>query len=252
MSTGIPPVRRLPHASLDADSRWRKATKIARLLQIDRTSGPLRVLEIGCGSGVIASYFAALETPSCEVHAIDVTDQRIVCEGFHFVRVGGPDLPYRNGSFDLVISNHVIEHVGEREAQHRHLAEIARVLRPSGTVYLAAPNRWMLVEPHYRLAFLSWLPRSWRSPYLKLSRKGLVYDCNPLSARQLEALFQATGFNARSLIVPALSEMVTLEPQKSRMAKLLRRLPTPWLEWISPWSPTLIYQLTPTRRTHEQ
>lgn len=238
-------MQRLPHAALDPDSRLRKATKIARLLRIEDRKGPLRILEVGCGSGMIASYFSTLESPKCEVHAVDVNDLRIVRTGYRFVRVEGVALPYPESSFDLVISNHVVEHVGERAAQQRHLEEIARVMRPSGTAYFAAPNRWMLVEPHYRLPFLSWLPRTWRSPYLKLSGKGTVYDCNPLSAGQLDTLFHSAGLSSRSLVAPALKEMMALEPERAGVAKLLGRVPAPWLERLAPWSPTLIYQLTP-------
>lgn len=37
----------------------------------------------------------------------------------------------------------------------------------------------MLTEPHYKLKFLSWSPRRWRSPYLRLMGKGTFYDCEP-------------------------------------------------------------------------
>ena len=66
----------------------------------------------------------------------------------------------------------MIEHVGDESAQLHHLAELRRVLSKAGIGYLAVPNRWMVVEPHYRIAFLSWLPRGWRSPYLRLLGKG--------------------------------------------------------------------------------
>ena len=89
-------------------------------------------------------------------------------------------MPFANASFDLVITNHVIEHVGEVNEQLQHLKEIARVLSSTGQCYLAVPNRWMLTEPHYRLKFLSWWPKKCRSSYLKLMGKGEFYDCEPL------------------------------------------------------------------------
>src|SRR3546814_18660903 len=97
-------------------------------------------------------------------------------------------LPFADDSFDVVLSNHVIEHVGEQPEQLAHLSELRRVLTPGGIGYLAVPNRWMLVEPHYRLAFLSWWPHAWRSPYLRLMRKGKFYDCEPLQLGQLETM----------------------------------------------------------------
>ena len=58
----------------------------------------------------------------------------------------GVELPFDDARFDVVISNHVIEHVGDEAAQHAHLREIRRVMKADGSAYLAVPNRWMLTE----------------------------------------------------------------------------------------------------------
>jgi len=233
---------RFPHASLDPSSRMQKAEKISRLLRLDRFAGPLRVLEIGCGSGVIANYFANLANPGCEVYAVDVNDQRIIKEGYHFSLVRSCELPFDPGSFDLVISNHVIEHVGDRDAQLLHLAEIARVMTDSGRAYLAAPNRWALVEPHYHLLFLSWLPQKMRSPYLRMSGKGKQYDCNPISEREFVRLFAEAELAAESLVASAVRELLALEAAP-RLLRTFARFPPRLLTRLSPWSPTLIFQL---------
>jgi ubiquinone/menaquinone biosynthesis C-methylase UbiE len=112
------------------------------------------LLEIGTGSGGIAHYFATHKSIRCDVAAVDVVDQRLLRDKFKFVLIEDTALPFANGSFDVVISNHVIEHVGNRDAQYHHLSEIHRVLKMDGVGYLAVPNRWMLVEPHYKLIFL--------------------------------------------------------------------------------------------------
>ena len=41
----------------------------------------------------------------------------------------GCALPFRDGAFDVVFSNSVIEHVGDAESQRRFAREVARVLR---------------------------------------------------------------------------------------------------------------------------
>src|SRR3546814_5510744 len=112
-------------------------------------------------------------------------------------------LPFADDSFDVVLSNHGIEHVGEQPVQLAHLAELRRVLTPGGIGYLAVPNRWMLGEPHYRLAFLSWWPHAWRSPYLRLMRKGKFYDCEPLQLGQLETMLDEAGFRYRNICIEA-------------------------------------------------
>src|SRR5579885_2212514 len=190
---------RQPHAVLDVESRRLKAIKIERLLGLRAPSRPLRLLEVGTGSGGIAHYFATHAELRIEVDAVDVVDNRLERDGFRFALVTDVALPFADGAFDIVITNHVIEHVGDRDAQLRHLREVKRVLRSDGVGYLAVPNRWQLVEPHYRLAFLSWLPRRLRSPYLRAMRKGEFYDCEPFAMRELERVLDTAGLRHRNL-----------------------------------------------------
>ena len=204
----------------------------------------LRVLEIGTGSGAIAHYFAVRSALDCDVEAVDVVDQRQIKGGYRFQRVDGIALPFESGVFDFVISNHVIEHVGARDQQQKHLCEIARVLRADGRAYLACPNRWQVVEPHFHLAFLSWLPRSLRSPYLRLFGKGNFYDCEPLSMPELERLLVAAKFDFQNACVPAIRMMLDVERRKSIVLGVVCRVPATWLESLRAISPTHIYLLT--------
>jgi SAM-dependent methyltransferase len=234
---------RHPHAVLDLPSRDRKAVKIERLLDLASRPQPLRILEIGTGAGGIAHYFAVHSTLRCDVTAVDVIDNRQVRDGYAFSLVQGVELPFAAASFDVVITNHVIEHVGDAGAQHRHLTEIHRVLKPNGVGYLAVPNRWMLTEPHFNLKFLSWWPHAWRTPYLKLMRKGAFYDCEPLQMKQLERMLAAADFRYRNLCVPALRETFEIERPASSITRLLRMLPDAVLTPFSRIIPTLIYRV---------
>ncbi len=174
---------RKPHAILDLPSRRAKGLKIERLLNLGGRSGHIRMLEIGVGSGGISHYFATHPSLDVEVEAVDVVDSRAVSDGYRFQQVDGTALPFADGQFDVVLTNHVIEHVGQRPAQLHHLQEIRRVMREDAVGYLAVPNRWRVVEPHYKLAFLSWLPHSLRSGYLRMMNRGNFYDCERLSER---------------------------------------------------------------------
>ena len=175
--------------SENSDSRIQKAQKIVALVGEERFHAARRVLEIGCGSGVIASTLATMGAPDLEVHAVDVVDSRIETGAYTFQLVDGTTLPYHDGQFDIVISNHVIEHVGQEAEQLEHLAEIRRVTAEGGSIYLAVPNRWRLIEPHYRLPLLSWLPHPACDLYVKWSGKGSHYDCEPLAHAEALALF---------------------------------------------------------------
>jgi SAM-dependent methyltransferase len=96
---------------------------------------------------------------------VDVTDQREVSDGFTFIELEGERLPFSDRSFDVVVSNHVIEHV--RDA-NMHLSEIWRVLKDDGLVYLATPNRFWPWEAHNMIPLLHYFPPSIFNYFLKL------------------------------------------------------------------------------------
>ena len=174
---------------------------------------------------------------------MDVCDNRQLHEGYAFQQVEGVDLPFEEASFDVVISNHVIEHVGDAQAQARHLSEIRRVMKPDGVGYLAVPNRWMLTEPHYRLKFLSWLPHAWRRPYLRWMGKGEVYDCEPLQMHELERMLAAAGLQYRNQCVEGWRATFEIERPTHWSNRVLQATPNALLNLLRPIIPTLIYQL---------
>lgn len=233
------------HATMNLVSRRSKAEKIEKLLQLRPLDRPLRLLEIGCGSGGITHYFATHPNLHCQVTGIDVADTRQISEGYTFQCVQGVQLPFDSGSFDAVISNHVIEHVGTAADQLLHLKEIRRVLAVSGSAYLAVPNRWMLTEPHYGLKFLSWWPRAWRSTYLELMGKGQFYDCEPLEMRTLESMLNVANLTWRNLSIEAWRITFDIERTDHWSTRLLRHTPDAALNPLRPIIPTLIYRLRP-------
>ena len=227
-------------------SRCSKARKVLALLgeAVPPSGGSL--LDIGAGSGWMSHFFA--ELAGLSVTAVDVADQREVRDGFVFRVVDGVDLPFDDGSFDLVVSNHVVEHVGDEAAQRRHLAQIARVLKPGGTAYFAVPNRWSLTEPHYRLPFLSWPRGELASRYLRATGRGRWYDCRPLGPLEVRRLVREAGFECQDVGMRGLVELVRIEaPSLAWLLPALRlagRLagPVPGL-----LSPTQIFLLRRTR-----
>lgn len=235
-------IERQGHATLDLRSREAKGQKIARVLDMPALPGR-RLLEVGTGAGGIAHYFAVRHMPPFMVDAVDVRDCRQVSDGYRFHKVDGTSLPFDNDTFDVVVTNHVIEHVGDRAAQLHHLREIRRVMRPEGKVYLAVPNRWMIVEPHYRIAFLSWLPSRWRTAYLRARGRGEVYDCEPLRRFEVESLAREAGFFARNTSIDALRALVSIETDASLAARAVAKLPDAILRPLDRIIPTHVYIL---------
>ena len=74
-------------------------------------------------------------------------------------------LPWPAASFDIVVADSVIEHL---ERPDLALAEIHRVLRPGGVFAAWSPNRLSLTpDPHVGLWGVGWLPKAFRSTYVK-------------------------------------------------------------------------------------
>ena len=234
---------RKPHVA--SENRIVKAKKIENVIQLNRFFQKNdSILEIGTGSGGIASYFAHQSDMQFHITAIDVVDTRVLKEGYQFHLVGGTKAPFDHETFDVIITNHVIEHVGENESQLDHLNEIKRLLKKDGIAYLAVPNRWMLIEPHYKLIFLSWLPRKYRSKYLKKMRNIDFYDCEPLEKKQLENLFDTVGFSYQNQTTQALRILLKDEKDQHRLLHFLFLfVPDSLLKLFLGIAPTLIYTI---------
>ncbi|WP_170223371.1 class I SAM-dependent methyltransferase [Nonomuraea turkmeniaca] len=106
------------------------------------TVGPLlerahaaRLLDVGCGTGVVTAAALAL---GAEVTAVDADPDMVELAArrhpYATIRQAAlPDLPFEDGEFDAVAGNFVINHVPDTAAA---LSELHRVLRPGGQIAL--------------------------------------------------------------------------------------------------------------------
>jgi arsenite methyltransferase len=102
------------------------------------------VLDVGCGAGMDTLIAAQMVGPTGSVTGIDMTPEmaakarRSVAEmGLDAVRIvegSAERLPFADASFDVVISNGVIDLIPDKDAV---FSEIVRVLRPGGRIQLA-------------------------------------------------------------------------------------------------------------------
>jgi SAM-dependent methyltransferase len=100
----------------------------------------LKALCAGCGVGFVP-YILARHTAWTYIGG-DFDQNYInrhpwVRQRIRILRLDVTAMPFRDDAFDLVICNHVIEHVPAWEALAR---ELHRVVRPGGLVYVATPN----------------------------------------------------------------------------------------------------------------
>jgi SAM-dependent methyltransferase len=200
-----------PHAALDHKSREVKAAKIVKLLDSMTVLEGGHVLDVGTGAGYVAAALAAEVGDRGWVIGVDVVDFAERVPGFTFMKVSSEELPIEDHEADVIISNHVIEHLPSRRAQVTHLREIHRALAQTGVLYLATPWRWALVEPHYGLPFLSWLPKVAADRYVRLSRRGERYDVLPLSRARLFQMLKCAGLDYRSVHVEMVEATHCLE-----------------------------------------
>lgn len=77
--------------------------------------------------------------------------------GVTFRRIEAGALPFADGSFDVVHSSAVLEHVGSAARQQEFLRELGRVARRA--VFVTTPNRWFPIEIHTQFPLLHWLPK---------------------------------------------------------------------------------------------
>src|SRR4051794_39738331 len=80
------------------------------------------------------------------------------------VAADGLLLPFKKNAFDIVFSNSVIEHVGNRADQQRFAEELARVGR---CYWVQTPNRGFPIELHLMLPFIHYLPKAWQRPIVQ-------------------------------------------------------------------------------------
>ena len=95
-------------------------------------------------------------------------------------------LPFPDGSFDVVHSNAVIEHVGGRDRQEEFVREALRVGR---RVFLTTPNRWFPVELHTRLPVVHWLPDALAGRVYDLVGKSWARENHLLGPADFRSLF---------------------------------------------------------------
>ncbi|MGI5287081.1 class I SAM-dependent methyltransferase [Nonomuraea polychroma] len=148
-------------------------TAVKTEIQGGRRQGPLRVLDAGCGDGHLMAFLQAhltrlLPNRVIDVHGFEVHDSQ--SHRPNFIETTGNRLcallpgvpwperielisvqdawPYKDESFDFVVSNQVLEHVIDLR---RFLTELARVVAPGGVSIHIFPLRNARCDGHVRM-----------------------------------------------------------------------------------------------------
>jgi ubiquinone/menaquinone biosynthesis C-methylase UbiE len=163
-----------------------------------------RVLDLGCGTGAIAS---ALSADGFRVTACDIAEEMV--EAGKRIHAGSSvewcvlpadwkKLPFESGRFDAIIASSVLEYLPDVEAV---LAECHRTLGARGSLIATVPNTRTLTRKLERLArplavLLHGLAglRSFRRLHSYTSY--LKYSCNRMSPQEWRAIGTRVQFDA--------------------------------------------------------
>ena len=115
--------------------------RVSELAAVER---PRRILEVGCGEGIVLAALAA-RLPGSQLDGLELDESaleaaRVRCPGATLVRGDACALPFEGQSFDLVVCLEVLEHLPEPGGPPR----ATRVAR--GGCLLSVPH-----EPFFRL-----------------------------------------------------------------------------------------------------
>lgn len=117
------------------------------ILELLQGLSEVKLLDVGCGDGKFSLEIMKRTSP-CELYGID-NNKSIIKEsqmrGIDVIIVDAQHLPFLEESFDIVVTNQVIEHVLNVD---QFLNEVRRVVKKNGIFLLSTPN---LCALHNRL-----------------------------------------------------------------------------------------------------
>ncbi|MBN1886452.1 MAG: class I SAM-dependent methyltransferase [Thermoflexales bacterium] len=168
---------------------WRAGQE--RRLELVRRYAPLegkQVLDAGCGLGLYSLAFGRF-TP--RVFGVEIEPARAGQARQSAVDVAvspAERLPFADGTFDIVFSHEVLEHVADDRLA---VGEMVRVARPGGRVVIFCPNRWWPFETHGHF---------WRGRYHFGNTPLINYLPDPLRNKLAPHVRAYTGHKLKALL----------------------------------------------------
>jgi ubiquinone/menaquinone biosynthesis C-methylase UbiE len=141
------------------------------------------ILDVGVTSDqsyASSNYLEALYPYKDRITAVGIDDATFLEKlypGLTFRYADALALPFPDGSFDLVHSSAVLEHVGSFQNQTKMIEECLRVARRG--ICVTTPNRWFPIEFHTQLPLIHWLPKHLcRAIFRKIGYKFFAEESN--------------------------------------------------------------------------
>lgn len=122
-----------------------------------------KVLDVGCGAGVDSLVAAMLTGPAGNVVGVDIAPDMLEkarnnlkqtgLENVSFQEISGEDLPFADETFEICISNGVINLIPDKELM---LSEIFRILKPYGRLMIADQIAASNVQKDIKARLANW------------------------------------------------------------------------------------------------
>lgn len=106
------------------------------------------VLDVGCNNGygtkILSAHCKKVSGVDVSKRSIEKAKQKYLHDGIEFNLIDGKRLDFNPGTFDIVTSFQVIEHISDCVP---YLSEIKRVLKAEGMAIFTTPNRKIRLDP---------------------------------------------------------------------------------------------------------
>lgn len=230
---------------LDEDHRRKKAKKIMATLRhfLGRADlSGLIAVDLGCSAGYISDELradgATVIGLDIDVPGLQAAHKRFGSD-IAFTCADGEAMPFADKSVDVVVFNHIYEHVVDPDAI---MAEIRRVLKDDGVAYFGFGSKFQVMEPHYRLPFLSWLPQRMADRYIKAAGRADHYYEEYRTRPGLRKM--CAGLNIWDYTYTVLMEPQRFESD-DMVSPRLAKAPLAFWKSLSPIMPTFVWIGTP-------
>ena len=177
----------------ETEGREQKAKKIeAILLDYYKDKSEIKtkiVLDVGSSTGIMTNLlsdnFHSTIGIDIDEKAVEFSKDNFIKDNLSFEIHDSLNMNFSDNSFDIVICTHIYEHVPNAD---KLMSEIFRVLKPEGICFFTAGNKYVLIEPHYKLPFLSFFPKKISNLYLRAFKGIEIYYETLLPLSKLKKL----------------------------------------------------------------